>query len=199
LLPRKICHTMAARGGAAGEGGAITGWVDPFLLDKECEDCVCALCFGVMMVPSSGCPGGHCFCLVCYRLLLPKGFCPAGAATRSQTEKLVRIRAMEGMIQALRCRCENAAGEEGIEAAGALQKDCRWRGCVGQLAAHLQGECGWAPVPCPNQGCAELLLRKDLLNHDAICGERKVPCRHCKVLVACRAWSLAEHEDICFI
>jgi hypothetical protein len=37
------------------------------------------------------------------------------------------------------------------------------------------------------------LLRKDLLEHDATCGERKVPCRHCKFLVA-RIGSLAEHE-----
>ena len=74
---------------------------------------------------------------------------------------------------------------------------CRWRGCVGQLAAHLR-ECEWAPVNCLNEGCKEMKLRRDaaaLAEHEAVCEHRLVQCRHFKHEVAYR--SLAEHEGRC--
>ena len=71
---------------------------------------------------------------------------------------------------------------------------CMWKGCVGGLAAHL-GECEWAPVKCLNAGCTESPPRKDLLEHNATCEHRKVPCGHCKRQQVQR--SLAEHEGGC--
>jgi len=77
------------------------------------------------------------------------------------------------------------------------QKDggCRWRGRVGELPAHLGGECAWETVKCPNKGCTASLLRKELPAHDATCENRAVKCGHCNTEVMRR--SLAEHEGRC--
>ena len=71
---------------------------------------------------------------------------------------------------------------------------CRWKGCVGELDAHL-GECAREPVTCPNEGCTESPLRRDLLDHKATCEHRVVECGHCKNEMTSR--SLAKHEGIC--
>ena len=74
------------------------------------------------------------------------------------------------------------------------QKDggCRWRGRVGQLPAHLGGECAWETVKCSNEGCTASPLRKELPAHDATCENCAVKCGHCSTEVMRR--SLAEHE-----
>ena len=71
---------------------------------------------------------------------------------------------------------------------------CWWKGCVGELDAHLR-ECKWAPVKCINEGCTESPRRKDLLEHNATCEHRTVPCGHCYKQQVQR--SLAEHEGNC--
>ena len=41
-------------------------WIDPDLLEIKFNDCVCALCLGVMVEPTSGCPHLHICCRGCY-------------------------------------------------------------------------------------------------------------------------------------
>ena len=84
--------------------------------------------------------------------------------------------------------------EARLEEDRAKDAGCRWKGCVGDLAAHL-GKCEWEPVTCTLQGCTESILPKDLPQHKETCQHRKVPCGHCKAGVAFR--SLAEHESRC--
>ncbi|KAJ1494542.1 hypothetical protein T484DRAFT_1765259 [Baffinella frigidus] len=62
------------------------------------------------------------------------------------------------------------------------------------LVEH-EGRCPRATIECPNEGCTESLLRKDLPGHEATCEHRVVNCRHCWRKVAYR--SLAEHEGRC--
>jgi len=59
----------------------------------------------------------------------------------------------------------------------------------------LLEECEWAPVKCPNKGCAESPLRKDLAEHGATCGSLQVSCSHCGVMMGRQL--LAEHEERC--
>ena len=223
-----------------GDSGASPHWIDPDLLEVKNEHCVCALCFGVMVEPTSGCPEGHTFCRACYdKALHRKLQCPTCREPTYQ-HTLVRSRALEGMISQLLMHCEHAGGWGGDEASGkpaakrarlapsasltveALRKElrqrglqtsegktilvarleedrkkgagCGWRGRVGQLAAHL-GECVWELVTCPNTGCTESMLPKDLPEHGAKCEHRKVPCRHCTKGVSFRC--LVEHEGRC--
>jgi len=125
----------------------VARWINPDLLEEMCEDSVCALCLGVMLEPASG--SGHVwhsFCRPCYvEALRDRTQCPT--CLQPVSGEMVRHRHLEGMLLQLRLRCEHA--------------ECAWRGCVGQLAAHL-GECEWEPANCLNAGCADSPLPKDV-------------------------------------
>ncbi|KAJ1474977.1 hypothetical protein T484DRAFT_1830167 [Baffinella frigidus] len=79
---------------------------------------------------------------------------------------------------------------DNLQEQGPQEQGCWWRGTVGQLDAHLEG-CDWMPVKCPNKGCTESPLRKDLPDHTTTCGK----CQHCEWQIDCQ--SLAKHEGRC--
>ena len=232
VAPPPVAPPLVLREQGGADGSAA--WrIDPDQLEVQCEDCVCQLCFGVMVVPTSGCPQGHTFCGRCYdEALLNRLECPTCRRPTDQNT-LVFNRHLQGMISLLHTACENEAegnlakraklvpaasmsvGElgtellqRGLDSTGnkpelvaRLEEDrkegvgCRWRGYVGQLAGHL-GECGFAPKKCPNEGCTESPLRKDLPAHEAtMCEHRAVKCRHCSKEMIGR--SLADHEGGC--
>ncbi|KAJ1481274.1 hypothetical protein T484DRAFT_1808111 [Baffinella frigidus] len=128
----------------------------------------------------------------------------SSAAKRAKLAPAASNMTVEALRRELRQRGLEAAGNKPVLVAR-LEEDrtnraqggggCGWSGGVGELAAHLGGECAWAPVKCPNQGCTESPLRKDLSAHEAICGSRQVKCRHCQMQTETR--SLAAHEERC--
>ena len=132
----------------------VARWINPDLLEETCEDSVCALCFGVMLEPASG--SGHVwhsFCRPCYvKALHERMQCPT--CLHPVSGVMVRHRQLEGMLLQLRLRCEHT--------------ECEWRGCVGQLAAHLE-ECEWEPANCLNAGCTDSPRPKDVFEHEATC------------------------------
>ena len=76
----------------------VLGWIDPDLLDEECEDCVCTLCLGVMLEPTHGCAEGHVFCRSCYvKALRFKKECPTCRRPVEDERTLVLIRPLQGM------------------------------------------------------------------------------------------------------
>ncbi|KAJ1494541.1 hypothetical protein T484DRAFT_1765258, partial [Baffinella frigidus] len=92
-------------------------WIDPCLLEDKVEDSICALCFGLLAKPVSGCPEGHSFCRVCYiKALRERRLCPT---CRHPADKstLVANRTAENLIAQLRVRCEHAP-KESVEEAG---------------------------------------------------------------------------------
>ena len=106
-------------GGGAAARPPAARWIDPDLLEVKFLDCVCALCFGVMVVPSSGCPQGHAFCGACLdKALRERPLCPT-CRHPVDTQRLVRSRPLEGVISQLFVRCEHAAVGEGSVATGA--------------------------------------------------------------------------------
>jgi len=84
----------ASRSGGAGARPPFAGWIDPDLLEKRFDDCVCVVCSGLMVEPTSGCPDGHSFCRACY-VKKHKG-CPT-CRNAVDKRKLVRNRPLEGM------------------------------------------------------------------------------------------------------
>jgi hypothetical protein len=85
---------------------AVVGWINPDLLEIKFQDCVCALCLGVMVEPTSGCPEGHSFCKPCYaKAMDKKRECPT-CRRKVDQEKLVRMRPLENIIAELPMRCE---------------------------------------------------------------------------------------------
>ena len=216
--------------------GDSPDWIDPCLLEDKVDDSICALCFGVLAKPVSGCPEGHSFCRACYVKVLRRSNsrCPTCRAPVYGEDELVPNRTAETLIAKLRVRCEHAptqAEEGGYSPAAkrakiapptveALRKvlrqrgcdstgnktvlvarleeeerttggGCRWKGCVGELAAHL-GECGWEPVACPNEGCTESPLRRALALHEETCKHRMFKCDRCFEQMTFRA--LTKHE-----
>ena len=128
LLGGKIRAGMsgAGAGGASLSGGAAAPaalWIDPELLEikfKQFQACVCTLCFGVMVDPTtSGCPEGHSFCETCFtKELREKRRCPTCHQTIADGQTLVRngpLADMTAQLQMMRC----PHGEGGNEASEA--------------------------------------------------------------------------------
>ena len=101
LAAAGVGGVVAGVGGSIASGGAAApaaGWIDPDLLEIKFQDCVCALCLGVMVEPTSGCPEGHSFCKPCYgEALEEKRECPT-CRRKVDKRKLVRMRPLENII-----------------------------------------------------------------------------------------------------
>ena len=61
--------------------------------------------------------------------------------------------------------------------------DCEWEGKVSQLKKHLQTECEYQLIKCPNKECKSIFLKKDLNNHLIECiyseNSSKTICKYC--------------------
>jgi len=80
------------------ENDKIT-WFDPDYTAKECTEAVCALCFGLMITPTSGCRECHSFCKTC--LLTEVNIrkkCPLCRVFIDPAQSLVFNRQLEAMI-----------------------------------------------------------------------------------------------------
>ena len=74
-------------------------WTDPDLLEVKYQDCVCALCLGLMVDPASGCKEGHSFCRACYgKALHEQKRCPTCRHPVAAEGMLVRNRPLAGVI-----------------------------------------------------------------------------------------------------
>ncbi|KAJ1494555.1 hypothetical protein T484DRAFT_1765324 [Baffinella frigidus] len=115
---------------------------------------------------------------------------PAASMTVEALREELRQRGLEtaGSKPELEARLE----EDRTKGAG-----CGWKGRVGELHAHLLGECQWAPVKCPNQGCTETPLRKDLPEHEATCKHRMEQCPNQGCCVTAARGTMDEHREEC--
>ena len=105
---------------------AVVGWIDPDLLEVKFEDCVCSLCAGVMINPTSGCHSrysaseeacGRSFCRACYvKWRVKQKNCPTCRPVTA--ESLQSNHQLEGVISQLRLRCPHADGDTENNAAG---------------------------------------------------------------------------------
>ena len=127
----------------------------------------CPICFQVLKDPVM-CKNQHCYCSSCIKKYLEdKASCPTcrvplSVDTLSDAPRLVR-----DYLSELNIRC-----------------DFYDRGCcemvqVGQLKRHV-ARCGFALVPCSNDGCNVVVLRKDKFYHEAeVCDFRRLKCHDC--------------------
>ena len=90
-------------------------WVDPDLLEVKFNDCICALCFGVMFEPMSGCKQGHAFCKFCItNELVHRKRCPVCRDNIDSNAALIPNRPLAGMISQLRVECEHRQTPEDV-------------------------------------------------------------------------------------
>jgi hypothetical protein len=86
----------------------VESWIDPDNLVIKIDHCICALCFGVMKTPVSGCPEGHSFCLSCLEMEHShRQKCPVCRFPKKPEVSLVRNRPLEGIISQLCIKCEH--------------------------------------------------------------------------------------------
>ena len=62
--------------------------------------------------------------------------------------------------------------------------NCNWEGHLSQLKIHIDKECKYQPIKCPNKGCNFILLRKELNTHLTQCIYDEtlllIKCRFCQ-------------------
>ncbi|XP_041491333.1 TNF receptor-associated factor 5 isoform X2 [Microtus oregoni] len=141
----------------------------------------CAFCRSVLHNPhQTGC--GHRFCQHCIlslRELNAVPICPVDKEV-IKPQEVFRDNCCKREVLNLQVYCRNAPG-------------CDTRIILGRFQDHLQ-QCSFQAVPCPNEGCREAMLRKDLKEHlSAYCRFREEKCIYCKRGVV--VTSLQDHEE----
>jgi hypothetical protein len=71
---------------------------------------------------------------------------------------------------------------------------CTWEGKLEDAENHFR-ECGFAGVKCSFAGCGEVVIRRDLAEHEATCQHRAERCGMCEKLT--KATELAQHQLVC--
>jgi hypothetical protein len=182
--------------------------IDPDLLVQQCKQCICDLCYGVIIKPVSGCPDGHSFCRACYvKALVRNKSCPACRAVVQDENTLVPNRLAESFIDKLVIRCEHAYKQSADEAnppkrakcapltvqalrAALTQHGLDSNGVKSELVARLEKYRKKA------SGCEWSGNVEDLTSHRGVCAWTKCPNTGCSASPL-RTNLLLEHGAIC--
>ncbi|KXJ08601.1 TNF receptor-associated factor family protein [Exaiptasia diaphana] len=89
------------------------------------------------------------------------------------------VLSLSGFIGNLLIRC--STNEENALAEGRPQ--CEWTGAVGTLTNHIRDQCQFVLVLCPIDNCNTRVRRQNLVEHQAQCPHRLVPCQNCQDLL----------------
>ncbi|CAB4039003.1 RING finger 151-like [Paramuricea clavata] len=130
----------------------------------------CPICLNVLKDPFM-CRNEHPFCRDCIiRHLTNDQRCPACMDELTLDTLTKPSRLLTELLSELRIRCEFV--ERGCEEFVQLQ----------YLEKHVE-KCGYAPVPCSNEGCQLEVNRHDLIYHESLdCEERQLKCHNCERL-----------------
>ncbi|XP_057199153.1 TNF receptor-associated factor 5 isoform X4 [Triplophysa rosa] len=128
---------------------------------------VCPSCSGLVLNPhQTGC--GHIFCAQCIRTYVENGEvskCPLDNIS-IKSEEIFQDNCCKRELRNLEVYCTNAP-------------DCTQRIPLCNLQDHLKA-CPYEHLKCSNSGCTDVLLRKNLLEHQRnVCSLRLEPCEHC--------------------
>ena len=126
----------------------------------------CPICFQVLKDPVM-CKNQHSYCSPCIKKYLKdKASCPTCRVPLS-VDTLSDARIVRDYLSELNIRCDF------------YDRECREMVQVGQLKRHV-ANCGFAPVPCSNDGCNLVLSKRDKLHHEAeVCDFRRLKCHDC--------------------
>jgi hypothetical protein len=163
----------------------VNGSYDKKLFTKPLSDYLeCPICFNIMKDPVQ-CPGSCTFCRHCVsEHLNGVETCPT-CANPMDKEKLLPNRLIGSMIgdSEVHCLSYESPGD-GIktdeELAEELANSCGWTGKLKDAEQHYK-DCQFVKVECPNIGCEDMCLRKDLPEHIENCLHRLIPCKWCNL------------------
>ncbi|CAB4034089.1 E3 ubiquitin- ligase NRDP1 [Paramuricea clavata] len=133
------------------------------------EGFVCCICLGVLQDPKQCENNEHYFCSGCIKKHLEKTShsCPVcqDKLTVETLRKAPRI--VADCVSRYKISCDHAA-----------------RGCdaileLGALQAHVQ-DCDFMPVTCPNEGCDDVVSKRDVKQHELdLCRFKTTTCDDC--------------------
>lgn len=128
----------------------------------------CPICLNVLKEPVMCGRNQHYFCTPCItRHLQNSSTCPScmeelTLKTLSQAPRIV-----SDCLSELIIRCDY------------FNRGCRDLIQLGSLKTHV-ANCGFSPVICSNDGCSEVVNKRDKIHHEAeICDFRKLKCHDC--------------------
>ena len=156
---------------------------EPEFTEPLPEDYQCPICHEVLKEPQlTDCCGGN-FCCGCISQILRNGgHCPL---CRKAGFQVFIDRKLERKILALRVYCR------------VKDHGCGWKGVLRELDTHLDTDCQYVDVDCPNS-CGEQPKRRNLPVHlRNSCPKRKFSCPYCQFeatyeRVANEHWPLCE-------
>ena len=157
-------------------------------IDEFTDDCKifvenysCPLCEGILF-ESVVDKCGHSFCKVCSDTLLTQtSKCPF-TNIKLIPPFAVNI-VVNSVIEKQKVFCKNK------------KKGCSWIGKLIERKEHLDNKCGYTIIDCPNAGCDQKAMRKDIEAHCNICEFKTIVCEYCKEKVLYK--EIKEHIAQC--
>jgi hypothetical protein len=133
------------------------------------EGFTCPICFGVLKHPMQCEKNEHYFCSGCINKHLEKTSHSCPVCQDKLTVETLRNapRLIADLVSHLKIYCDHAT-----------------RGCdavleLGALQAHVQ-DCDFTPVPCSNDGCDEVVNKRDVNQHEReLCCFKSTTCDDC--------------------
>ena len=146
-----------------------TGGYSCEFVDSAPEDFHCEICAHVAREPHlSVCCGKH-YCQGCIAQTLRDG-CPCPSCGEDPCSAVLdRNYKRKIMVLQVHCTMKQDHG-------------CEWVGKLEDLETHLEDDCQYVNVQCP-QKCGEMVLKKQLQEHKIkLCQNRKYTCMYCGLL-----------------
>ena len=139
----------------------------------------CPVCFELMFVPQLLSCCGHHVCDPCLKKIQNSNMagprrCPLCQNTDFST---MLNKGMAREVRSVHVYCPN------------MSRGCDWMGELNSVEEHLSPgvsksvarACQFETVVCPNEGCKEEVIRRDLAYHqNEVCRYRQVECEYCK-------------------
>jgi hypothetical protein len=149
-----------------------TGYEDTRFETQVDDNLHCVICTEVLKDPVQCRRNEHHFCKNCITEHLKRSRnCPT-CKERLTVETLGEPqRFLASTLSSLKISCENS------------ERGCRKVVELGSLEAHV-AICDFSPVPCSNDQCEEMVIRRDKETHESkVCDFRRVMCHHCAEIV----------------
>jgi hypothetical protein len=176
-----------ARGNKSYDKKSFTQPVNDFL--------ECPICFDIMKDPVLCTAQGHTFCRECVTKHLDQSeTCPT-CREPMRKEKLLPNRLVRSMIEDAEVHCFSYDFVEENKVKGKKRKlkdtveSCEWTGKLKDAEAHYN-QCQFALTNCPHDGCDDVFIRKDHLDHVEDCIHRPVVCEWCEIVKSADAIDL---------
>ena len=150
---------------------------------KIASQFICILCKGICFEPFN-IPNEDCFiCQKCYNIYEKEQNAFPQLSHILQNQKPLKIDSLVRVIYNLKVKCKNR------------DKGCTSQGTVQCIQTHMNNECEYQDIHCPNVGCQEIFIRQQLKEHLVKCDFRNEICNDCKLSFPFK--HLEQHSTVC--